>query len=190
MSATTIYCQWEDETARDKTAEKGVLHTIGWLRTSLSNFSLSSLLRRVLPFSSGATLNCNNRYHIHIEHSKIDLLSPHWHVTAERKHVFRQTQQVLSPSGSSSKISRFCFVNPYNQQQQLILTWSLGNIAHYSIQVPKYADIRTFRGNSIYDVHKKIRFSTPLPLSTWAGPPPPLWTSTYRQHETSLSRNK
>ena len=30
------------------------------------------------------------------------------------------------------------------------------------------------KGPSIYDVHKKLRFLPPLPLSTWAGPPSPL----------------
>src|SRR6218665_101244 len=41
---------------------------------------------------------------------------------------------------------------------------------------PRYCSRSQHRleGSSIYDVHKKIRFLTPLlPLSTWAGPPSP-----------------
>ena len=47
------------------------------------------------------------------------------------------------------------------------------------------ADDNKRKGSSIYDVHKKIGFLTSpcLHASTWAGPPPPLWTSTHGRHE-------
>src|SRR6218665_2161323 len=43
--------------------------------------------------------------------------------------------------------------------------------------------LKLFKGPSIYDVHKKIAFLTPLcpHASTWARPP--VWTSTHGQHE-------
>src|SRR6218665_199034 len=42
--------------------------------------------------------------------------------------------------------------------------------------------MKLFKGPFIYDVHKKIAFSTPLPLCPH-GPDPPVWTSTHGQHE-------
>src|SRR6218665_1939870 len=38
------------------------------------------------------------------------------------------------------------------------------------------------KGSSIYDIHKNLVFD-PLPLSTWAGLPYPLWRSTRGRHE-------
>src|SRR6218665_1255770 len=45
--------------------------------------------------------------------------------------------------------------------------------------------IRTLiiRGHPFMMFTKKITFLTPLPLSTWAGPPSALWTSTHGRHK-------
>src|SRR6218665_2973379 len=57
-------------------------------------------------------------------------------------------------------------------------------LLHVNNMICIHLEVTFDKGLLIYDVHKKITFLTPSPhASTWAGPPPPLWTSTHGQLE-------
>ena len=57
--------------------------------------------------------------------------------------------------------------------------------SHQTSGDPVFVNEHLTKGSSIYDVHKKITFLTPLPPVHMRphGPDPPLWTSTRSRHE-------
>src|SRR6218665_81592 len=115
-----------------------------------------------------------------------------------RIHVIPVCGDSATASGSSSCGSIFTFTFPetifvavtaYQNEQVTQLKIDSNPFAkgfRSTGKANRYNTIRSnlYKGLSIYDVHKKI--TTPLPCphaSTWAGPPPPLWTSTHGRHE-------